>query len=224
MSQAMQDLARDMARAAQDMEQGAQDLNHMSNEQLSDEQIADLRQQLDDLRQRMRQQNGQGGQEQRMRLQRFAGQARGGVMPGGMEPGGSHGRLRLALGGGGQGVPIPMGSQPGQGANGDPQGDGHEPGGTNAGTQHDEHIRGASTSIQTRNRTVAVQGQQRGNGTVRPQIIRTAAQEGFTIDGYRDVHAAYWEHAQQVVHAGDVPPGYRSYVRRYFQLIRPRDE
>jgi hypothetical protein len=222
MSQAMQDLMRDLAQAAQDLDQGAEDLNRMQNEQLSDQQMAELRQQLEDLRQRMRQQNGQGGQQQRMRLQRFSGQARGGVQPGGMQPGGRLGQLRLMRGsGGGGGMQIPGGQ--GQGGQ-QGQGQGDQPGnGVQAGTGHDEHIRGAATSIQARMRTVQVAGQQRGNGPSRSQIIRTAAADGFTSESYRDVHAEYWQHAQQVVHAGDVPPGYRSYVRRYFQLIRPRD-
>jgi hypothetical protein len=54
-------------------------------------------------------------------------------------------------------------------------------------------------------------------------VIRTASQEGFTSQAYRQLHQEYWDHAREVIHAGEVPPGYRSYVRRYFQLIRPRD-
>jgi hypothetical protein len=73
-------------------------------------------------------------------------------------------------------------------------------------------------------RLVSVRGQQSGSGPTRSQVIRTAAQEGFTTAAYRRVHQEYWDHARSVIHAGDVPPGYRSYVRRYFQLIRPRDE
>lgn len=222
MSQAMQDLLRDAAQAAQDLDQGAEDLNRMQNEELNEQQMAELRQQLEDLRQRMRQQNGQGGPQQRMRMQRFAGQARGGVQPGGMQPGGRLGSLRLMRGSGGGGMPIPGGAgQPSGGAQGqgrDSQGNGAE-----AGQGHDEHIRGAATSLQGRMRTVQVAGQHRGNGPSRSQIIRTAAAEGFTSQDYRDVHTQYWNHAQEVVHAGDVPPGYRSYVRHYFQLIRPRD-
>ncbi len=222
MSQAMQDLMRDVAQAAQDLDQGAEDLNRMQNEEMSEQQMAELRQQLEDLRQRMRQQNGQGGQQQRMRMQRFAGQARGGVQPGGMQPGGRLGQLRLMRGSGGGGMPMPGGNgQPSGGAQG--QG-GDQPGnGVEAGQGHDEHIRGAATSLQGRLRTVQVAGQRTGNGPSRSQIIRTAAADGFTSQDYRDVHAQYWNHAQEVVHAGDVPPGYRSYVRHYFQLIRPRD-
>ena len=222
MSQAMQDLMRDAAQAAQDLEQGAEDLNRMQNEELSEQQMAELRQQLEDLRQRMRQQNGQGGQQQRMRMQRFSGQARGGVQPGGMQPGGRLGQLRLMRGsGGGAGMPMPGGAgQPGgqQGQGGDQPGNGVE-----AGVGHDEHMRGAATSIQAHMRTVQVAGQHSGNGPSRSQVIRTAAADGFTSQSYRDIHTEYWNHAQEVVHAGDVPPGYRSYVRHYFQLIRPRD-
>jgi hypothetical protein len=193
---------------------------------MSEQQMAELRQQLEDLRQRMREQNGQGGQggqEQRMRLQRFAGQARGGVMPGGMQPGGRISQLRLMRGGNGGGVPIPMRGAPGQQQGAGGQQDPNAPPGVEPGTEHDDHIRGASTSIQAQMRTVNVAGQQSGQGPSRSQIIRTASQDGFTSQSYRDVHAEYWDHAREVIHAGNVPPGYRSYVRRYFQLIRPRD-
>lgn len=216
MSQAMQDLLRDLAQAAQDLDQGAEDLHRMADEQLSEQDLAGLRQQLEELRQRMRQQNGQNGQRQRLRLERFAGRARGGSTPGGSRtlP------LLLLRGGGGQSIPVPSTGQSSQQGT-DRQGS--TPGGVQAGTEHDERIRGAATSLQARLRTVQVTGQRRGDGPTRAQVIRTAAQEGFTSQDYRRVHAEYWEHAREVVHAGDVPPGYRSYVRRYFQLIRPRE-
>jgi hypothetical protein len=71
---------------------------------------------------------------------------------------------------------------------------------------------------------VQVQGQQRGQGPTRSQIIRTSAAEGFANAPYRSVYPPYWDHAREVLHEGEVPPGYRAYVRRYFQLIRPREE
>jgi hypothetical protein len=71
---------------------------------------------------------------------------------------------------------------------------------------------------------VAVSGQQTGNGPSRSQVIRTAAADGFANRPYRQVYSPYWDRAREVLHQGEVPPGYRSYVRRYFQLIRPREE
>ena len=38
----------------------------------------------------------------------------------------------------------------------------------------------------------------------------------------RQVFADYRHHAESVVQRDKVPDGYRFYVRRYFQLIRPR--
>ncbi len=217
MSQAMQDLLRDIARAAGDLEQGAEDLNRMHQDQMSEQQLEEMRQALEELRQRMREQNGQGGEGQRMRLERFSGSARGGVAPGGMQ--GRGGRLVLTRGGPGGGIPLPNpGGRPGQGS---PQGS-DPSNGAQAGVGHDERIRGAATHIDARLNTVNVAGQHR-DGPGRSQIIRTAAQEGFTGQSYRDIHTEYWNHAREVVHAGEVPPGYRGYVRRYFQLIRPRE-
>ena len=69
-----------------------------------------------------------------------------------------------------------------------------------------------------------VQGQQTGNGPSRSQVIRTAAAGGFASRPYRQVYSPYWDRAREVLHQGEVPPGFRSYVRRYFQLIRPREE
>jgi len=63
-------------------------------------------------------------------------------------------------------------------------------------------------------------------------VTKAVNEEAGTIDKFNgDGWMAFWgaralayAHAREVVHAGEVPPGYRSYVRRYFQLIRPRDE
>jgi hypothetical protein len=119
-------------------------------------------------------------------------------------------------GSGGQGQGQGQGQQNG--------GQGTDPGGQGYGTEHDDNYRGAATAATGRTQRVNVSGQHGGNGPSRSQVIRTAAQDGFTTAAYRQVHQEYWDHARAVIHAGDVPPGYRSYVRRYFQLIRPRDE
>jgi hypothetical protein len=96
--------------------------------------------------------------------------------------------------------------------------------GTGAGAQHDENSRGAAVQTAQANQMVQVHGQQTGNGPSRSQVIRTAAADGFANRPYRQVYSPYWDRAREVLHQGEVPPGYRSYVRRYFQLIRPREE
>jgi hypothetical protein len=51
----------------------------------------------------------------------------------------------------------------------------------------------------------------------------TSAERGFVGKGYQRVFTDYETVAEQVMDKDEIPPGYRFYVRRYFQLIRPRD-
>ena len=62
-----------------------------------------------------------------------------------------------------------------------------------------------------------------GTGPSRSQVIREAGQHGFASRDYEQVHADYSRHAEAVLERDQVPGGYRFYVRRYFQLIRPRE-
>jgi hypothetical protein len=259
LSQAAQDLLRDLQQAAQDLDQGAQDLSRMENEQQSQQSLEELRQRLEELREQMRQQNGQNGQRQRLRLSRFfraaggqqgqqgqgqqgqgqqgqgqqgqgqqgqQGQGGNGGQGGGtgMQPGGNgNGPTVLTVGNGGGTIQMPGGN--GQNGNGQGQQNrGHEPGGHGAGSEHVENPRGAPVDVNRATQTIQVAGQQTGQGPSRSQVIRTAAADGFASARYRAVYAPYWDHAREVLHQGEVPPGYRSYVRRYFQLIRPREE
>ncbi|MDO9021036.1 MAG: hypothetical protein Q8S73_15035 [Deltaproteobacteria bacterium] len=247
LAQAAQDLARDLQAAGADLQRGAEELSRMHDEQQSQRSNEELRQQLEQLRELMRQQRGQGGQRQRMRLQQFSRNANGqqgqqqgqqgqqgqGNQPGqqgqggpqGMQPGQGNGPPQgMVLMPGGGGIPLPMpGGSPGQQRPGGQPG--QEPGGgSGAGAQHDENLRGAAINPLGRTQAVQVQGQQTGAGPSRSQVIRTAAAGGFASRPYRQVYSPYWDRAREVLHQGEVPPGFRSYVRRYFQLIRPREE
>jgi len=62
-----------------------------------------------------------------------------------------------------------------------------------------------------------------GEGTASAEVIYGAAERGFTGKGYKDVFTEYQSVAEQVLDKDEIPPGYRFYVRRYFQLIRPRE-
>lgn len=244
-AQAAQDLARDLQQAGADLERGAEELSRMHDEQQSQRSTEELRQQLEQLRELMRQQRGQGGQRQRMRLQQFSRNASGQQGQQGQQgrqgqrgQQGQQGQQGQAGQGsgpaegvvlmpGGGGIPIPLpGQRPGQqGPGGQPGSPGNEPGGGGgAGAQHDENLRGAAIDPLGRTRAVQVQGQQTGNGPSRSQVIRAAAGSGFASQPYRQVYSPYWDRAREVLHQGEVPPGFRSYVRRYFQLIRPREE
>jgi hypothetical protein len=62
----------------------------------------------------------------------------------------------------------------------------------------------------------------RSAGPVRSQVIYGAAQRGFAGGDYARVHAEYEDHAERELEHEAIPPGYRGYVRRYFEAIAPR--
>lgn len=251
LNQAAQDLARELQQAGVDLERGAEELSRMHDEQQSQRSNEELRQQLEQLRELLRQQQGQGGQRQRLRLQRYSQSAgaqpgqpgqpgQGGQQPGQGQPGQGQGQGQapgqgaqgngppqgLVLGAGGSGgIPLPLPGGQGSGQRGsEPGGQGQDPGGSGAGVQHVDNARGAAVDPLSHTQSVQVQGQRTGDGPSRSQVIRSAAGSGFASRPYQQVYAPYWDRAREVLHQGEVPPGFRTYVRRYFQLIRPREE
>jgi hypothetical protein len=64
-------------------------------------------------------------------------------------------------------------------------------------------------------------GEKRG-GPTRSEIILESGQRGFASEDYARVHGDYARHAESVLEQEHIPGGYRFYVRRYFQMIRPR--
>jgi hypothetical protein len=62
-----------------------------------------------------------------------------------------------------------------------------------------------------------------GEGEASSEVIYGAAQRGFVGRGYQKVYTDYRTVAERVMEQDEIPPGYRFYVRRYFQLIRPRE-
>jgi hypothetical protein len=189
------------------------------------------------MRELMRQQ-GKGGKDQMQRLQRFGQRARGQGGSGeghgaGEEPGGKSGGqkqdgpLRLGNGSGGPSVEIPVPQTArgeGQQAAGDKPGSGTEPGaGKRAGTGHDPNLTGAATDLKGKTVDVTAAGADTGQGTASSQVIYGAAERGFVGRGYKQVFTDYQTVAEQALSQDEIPSGYRFYVRRYFQLIRPRD-
>jgi hypothetical protein len=60
-------------------------------------------------------------------------------------------------------------------------------------------------------------------GPSRSQLIHAAAGSGFADVRYRKVYGDYRAHAEAVLARDQVPPGQRFHVRRYFELVRPRE-
>jgi hypothetical protein len=65
-------------------------------------------------------------------------------------------------------------------------------------------------------------GSAQSDGPARSEVVLSAADRGFATEGYRKVYGDYRRHAEALLEQDQVPNGYRYYVRRYFQLIRPR--
>lgn len=159
--------------------------------------------------------SGEGGQR---------GQAgRGG--PGGEEPGGQgesggEGQM-LLLGEGGDAV-LEIPGLGGRGSEGGPRrGSEGEGEGEGRGTGHDPSTLDEASARLAGGRSVRVGGEP-GDGPSRSQVIRSASSRGFASRDYERVYGDYASHAEEAIERDRVPPGYRAYVERYFELIRPR--
>ena len=114
--------------------------------------------------------------------------------------------------------------QKGAGQSGQGQsGEGDQPGGREAGKGHDGNLKGSSTNPKLGTQDVEAQGLDSGQGSSNSQVILSAAEKGFRGGGYKKVYTDYRTVAEDELDKETVPDGYRFYVRRYFQLIRPRE-
>ena len=107
--------------------------------------------------------------------------------------------------------------QGGQGGQGGQKGPGW-------GTGHDGNVQGGATNPKVGVQDTQVQGNDTGQGGSRSEVILGAAERGFASRGYQKVYREYHTVAEEALNKDEIPGGYRFYVRRYFQLIRPRDE
>ena len=114
------------------------------------------------------------------------------------------------------------GSAPGAGKDGQGDGQSGEPG-KGYGAGHDPNIAGDPTKLEGKTQDVSAAGVDSGQGAASAEVIYGAAERGFVGKGYQQVFTDYQTVAEQVMQKDEIPPGYRFYVRRYFQLIRPRD-
>ena len=56
------------------------------------------------------------------------------------------------------------------------------------------------------------------------EVVRGTANEGVATAHYREVAESAAKLAEDTIHSEDIPLGYRLYIKRYFQLIRPAAE
>jgi hypothetical protein len=164
---------------------------------------------------------GQDGDEEGQEGQEGQGQGKDGQGQGQM-PGGQGGKTLVLQKGQGAG----QGQGPGAGqAGGDmPGGQGAGPGGGKEwGTGHDGDLAGKRTDLKGQTTDVQEMGQDTKAGPSTSQVILTAAERGFKGKGYKKVFSEYHTQAEKEIKKDTVPDGYRFYVHRYFQLIRPRE-
>ena len=227
LQEAARQLMQDAQAAGQSLESAAEDVNRMGKQQQTDEQKKEMLKRLQELREVLRQQ-GKGGKEQMDRMQRFGERARGaGKQPGqnGKPGNGSQpGQLRLSHGqGDGPSIDVPMpGTSPGAGKAGESEAQGLNVG-KGYGQGHDDRLTGDPTKLEGKTQDVTAAGVDSGQGAASAEVIYGAAERGFVGKGYQKVFTDYQTVAEQVMTQDEIPPGYRFYVRRYFQLIRPRD-
>jgi hypothetical protein len=136
----------------------------------------------------------------------------------GKGPGDGDGDLEITIGPGGAPIPIP-----GQGGPGDKPGDGSGKGGKDAGTGAGGPVAGDPTNGKYGTNDVHQEGQETNQGPTDSQIISAAAEKGFRGNDYKKAFTDYRTHAEENINREGIPDGYRAYLRRYFQLIRPRD-
>jgi hypothetical protein len=245
------DAAKDLDQGAEDINRMAQE--KMSDEEREElrQKLEDLREQLRQegqggaqrlarMRRFMRQARGQGqgGQPQQQcppgdpnckeeqgdENEGQDGQGKGnGQQNGETFTIGQGGERILQLSRGGQG---PEGMGPGQQGNpgNNPGGGGDEKGGKSWGNEHDPHLAGKNpTNPKMGTMDVQAVAADTGQGASRSEVILGASEKGFRGGAYKKVYSEYRTSAEEQIHQDKIPPGANDHVRRYFDLIRPRE-
>jgi hypothetical protein len=226
LNKAAQELMKELGKSADHMKSGAEDMNRMARQQLSDKEKQELKQKLEELRELLRQ-GGPGKEEQMRRLQQFAQRARGqkGDAPpdgeGKQGRAGQKGPPQLTLGPGGSPLPMPGGGNPGPGGQ-QPGGAESPASGSEAGAGEGPEMKGKATNLDGKTEDVTAAAVDTGQGAASSEVVFGAAERGFTGRRYQKVYAQYRTVAEDVLERDTIPAGYEFYVRRYFQLIRPR--
>jgi len=253
LAKAAEDLMRDLGMSAEDLEQAAEDINRMQNEQMSDKEKEELRQRLEELREMLRQQGQGGkqrmarmlkfgkrarggGQGQKGQGQKGQGEPQDGDDGDDGQQGkdgqGKDGEGMMPGAGGQKVLVLQKGSGAGQGPGESPGGPGQQPGqgpdgqgppGKGIGTSHDGNLTGKRTDLKGETHDVQEEGMDTKQGPSPSQVILTAAERGFKGKGYKKVFTDYRTQAEKEINKDTVPDGYRFYVHRYFQHIRPRE-
>lgn len=166
-------------------------------------------------------QNGQGQNGQGQNGQGQNGQGQNGQGQNGQGQNGQGQTLTLGAGNGQSQVQLEL---PGQGqGQGEGQGQGQGLGEGIGDGHSDDALSEDPSHLGGTHQNSRIQGAG-GSGPSRSEVILGASERGFAARNYEEVFTDYENHAEEVLERDEVPPGYRFYIRRYFQLIRPRSE
>jgi hypothetical protein len=208
--QARQDAAKDMKQGAEDSQKTGEEIQKIKNQKNAQSQLGDLK----DAIRRAKQKNGNGSQQgqgqaqaRMQKIKEWEGRAGGGSgNPGAWKPGQN--------GQGGKG-----GDGKGEGLSKD-KGHGGGKGGDGAGDEHDPNLMGDPTKLSGQKDDKHVEGLQ-GRGPSKRETILTSAKKGFASESYKSVYADYKQIVEEVMNEEKVPQGYKYYVKRYFNRIKP---
>ena len=109
-----------------------------------------------------------------------------------------------------------QGNQPGQ----QPGGPGQQPGGSQWGDGEGPELLGDATKKNGNTKDESVSGIH-GKGPSTRETILSAAQKGFATQSYKQVYGKYKAIVEEVMNQEKVPSGYKYYVKKYFQKIKP---
>lgn len=128
------------------------------------------------------------------------------------------------IGPGGKKILMPGGQGGQQGGQGQQNGgNGSQPGGDGAGTGRGPEVAGKRTDSKMGTQDVQAQAVDTQDGPSNSEVILSAAERGFKGSPYKKVFTQYRTVAEEQINKEQIPDGYRFYVNRYFQLIRPRE-
>jgi len=199
--------------------------------------------QLDKMKERLRRQAGQEDAKAKQDREAFSEKAKGQQQ---QKPGGQQGP-KAEKKPGEQGTQAQKTSGAGKDAKGDPNDPGEQPenmqqgeveGNVNArsdgtpqgdllgegqGKGKGDRSLGEETDMKDKKVVDSKVDGQQGDGPTSSEVIESASQRGFASTPYRKAYEYEKAVAEEVLEDDTIPPGYRFYVERYFEEIRPRD-
>lgn len=231
--EALSELDRALAKAAEELaelqngsqkkssdflDQAARSMNQEAERRLTDEEKKELLDQIERLKERLRQQ--QKDKKLQERLREFQQKARGRRGQKG-SPQGRPKTIPIPQPGDSQNAGGPTGTEGKKGESGpaSQQASGQQPG-----DAHDPQLTGEQDQrLDAEAKNASAAARDTGEGQTESETIASAAQEGFAAGHYEDLYTEYKTVFEEVMERESIPQGRKRHVERYFELIRPRE-